>query len=52
MLDRNPSRTAEATAAIRACHLRYDSPLVFADPYAVQLTSPWWRAVANNPVFY
>ena len=52
MLDRNPSRTAEATAAIRACHLRYDSPLVFADPYAAQLTSPWWRAVANNPVFY
>ena len=52
MLDRNHSRTAEATAAIRACHLRYDSPLVFADPYAAQLTSPWWRTVASNPVLY
>ena len=52
MLDLNHSRTAEATAAIRACHLRYDSPLVFADPYAAQLTSPWWRAVASNPVLH
>ncbi|MBK8958636.1 MAG: class I SAM-dependent methyltransferase [Proteobacteria bacterium] len=52
MLDRNHSRTAEATAAIRACHLRYDSPLVFADPYAAQLTSPLWRAVAGNPLLY
>ena len=52
MLDRNHSRTAEATAAIRACHLRYDTPLVFADPYAAQLTSPLWRAVASNPLLY
>ena len=52
MLDLNHSRTAEATAAIRACHLRYDSPLIFADPFAAQLTSPWWRAVASNPVLY
>jgi methyltransferase (TIGR00027 family) len=52
MLDRNHSRTAEATAAIRACHLRYDTPLVFADPYAAQLTSPLWRAVAGNPLLY
>ena len=52
MLDRNHSRTAEATAAIRACHLRYDSPLVFADPYAAQLTSPLWRAVASSPMLY
>ncbi len=52
MLHRNHSRTAEATAAIRACHLRYDTPLVFADPYAAQLTSPLWRAVACNPLLY
>lgn len=52
MLDRNHSRTAEATAAIRACHLRYDVPLVFADPYAAQLTSPLWRAVASSPLLY
>lgn len=52
MLDRNHSRTAEATAAIRACHLRYDTPLVFADTYAAQLTSPLWRAVASNPLLY
>lgn len=52
MLDRNHSRTAEATAAIRACHLRYDTPLVFADPYAAQLTSPLWRVVAGNPLLY
>lgn len=52
MLDRNHSRTAEATAAIRACHLRYDTPLVFADPYAAQLTSPLWRAVASTPLLY
>jgi len=52
MLDRNHSRTAEATAAIRACHLRYDAPLVFSDPYAAQLTSPLWRAVAGSPLLY
>lgn len=52
MLDRNHSRTAEATAAIRACHLRYDQPLVFEDAFAEHLTSPLWRAVACNPLLY
>ncbi len=52
MLDLNHSRTAEATAAIRACHVRYDSPLVFDDPFAAQLTSPRWRAIAGNPLLY
>lgn len=52
MLARHHSRTAEATAAIRACHLRYDAPLVFVDPYAAQLTSRWWRTVARYPVLY
>ena len=52
MRDHNHSRTAEATAAIRACHLRYDSPLVFSDPFAEHLTSPWWRTVASNPLLY
>ena len=52
MLDRNHSRTAEATAAIRACHLRYDQPLVFADPWAEHLTSPLWRTVAATPLMH
>ena len=48
MLDRNHSRTAEATAAIRACHLRHDRPLVFEDPWAEHFTSPLWRTVARS----
>ncbi|MBX9607332.1 MAG: SAM-dependent methyltransferase [Gammaproteobacteria bacterium] len=48
MLDRNHSRTAEATAAIRACHLRHDRPLVFEDPWAEHFTSRLWRTVARS----
>ena len=47
MLSGTHSRTAEVTAAIRAFHFRFDEPHVFVDPYAVQLTSPWWRLVCR-----
>jgi methyltransferase (TIGR00027 family) len=43
--------TAEATAAIRAMHLLYDQPVVFNDPYALQLTSPALRQVCQNRFF-
>ena len=43
--------TAEATAAIRAMHLLYDQPVVFNDPYALQLTSPALRRVCQNRLF-
>ena len=36
-------------AAIRASHLLYDRPHIFADPYAVELTSPVWRMVCRSP---
>ena len=42
------SRTAEATAAIRAGHLLYDAPVLFEDPFALQLTSPLWRTVCRH----
>ncbi len=38
------SQTAEATAAIRAVHfLHGNRPLVFEDPFAIELLSPEWR---------
>ncbi len=40
--------TAEAVAAIRAMHFLYDQPVVFNDPYALQLTSPALRRVCQN----
>jgi methyltransferase (TIGR00027 family) len=46
------SRTAEATAAIRAGHLLYDAPHVFVDPFALDLTSPVWRTVCRYPLLY
>ena len=52
MLTRSHSRTAEATAAIRACHLRHDHPVLFADPYAQALTSPVWRRVCDSRVLH
>lgn len=40
------SKTAEITAAIRAAHfLHGDRPLVFEDPFAIELVSPEWRDV-------
>lgn len=43
--------TAEATAAMRAAHLLYHQPVVFNDPYALQLTSPALRRVCQNRFF-
>jgi methyltransferase (TIGR00027 family) len=43
--------TAETTAAIRAMHLLYDQPVVFNDPYALQLTNPALCRVCQNRFF-
>jgi methyltransferase (TIGR00027 family) len=43
--------TAEATAAMRAAHLLYHEPVVFNDPYALQLTSFALRRVCQNRLF-
>jgi methyltransferase (TIGR00027 family) len=40
--------TAEATAAMRAAHFLYHRPVVFNDPYALQLTSPALRRICQN----
>ena len=45
------SSTAEATAAMRAAHFLYHQPVVFKDPYALQLTSPALRRVCQNRFF-
>jgi methyltransferase (TIGR00027 family) len=37
------SKTAEVVATARAYHLLYQDPVVFEDPYAIQLTSLTWR---------
>jgi methyltransferase (TIGR00027 family) len=47
-----PSRTAEFTAAVRAAHLLYDRPLLFEDPFAVQLTSATWRVICENRLLH
>lgn len=52
MRPRRHSRTAEATAAIRASHLLYDHPHIFADPYAVELTSALWRTLCRHPLLH
>ncbi|MBL4866916.1 MAG: class I SAM-dependent methyltransferase [Pseudomonadales bacterium] len=42
------SRTAEGAAAVRASHLLKDSPIVFADHFALPLSAfPWQKAVSN-----
>jgi methyltransferase (TIGR00027 family) len=43
--------TAEATAAMRAAHSLYHQPVVFNDPYALQLTSPALRRVCQSRFF-
>ena len=48
---RQRNSTAEATAAMRAMHLLYHQPVVFNDPYALQLTSPALRRVCRNRSF-
>ena len=43
--------TAEATATMRAVHFLYHQPVVFNDPYALQLTSPALRRACQNRFF-
>jgi len=46
------SKTAEAVAAVRAAHRRYESPVVFDDPYALALTSPGWRRIVGSRLLH
>jgi O-methyltransferase involved in polyketide biosynthesis len=40
--------TAEATAAMRAAQILYHQPVVFNDPFALQLTSSALRRACQN----
>jgi len=51
MKNERMSSTAEATAAMRAAHFLYHQPVIFNDPYALQLTSPSLRRVLQNRFF-
>lgn len=46
------SRTAEAAAAVRAGHLLYDDPVIFADPFAIRLTSVVWRLIGSSRILH
>lgn len=46
------SKTADIAAAVRAAHLLHDHPVVFDDPYALELTSPMWRTVCNSRLLH
>jgi methyltransferase (TIGR00027 family) len=52
MKAKQPSRTADAVAAVRAAHLLHDRPIVFEDPFAIDLTSLPWRMVAKSRLLY
>ncbi len=43
---------AEAAAAVRAAHRIYEESAIFDDPYALKLTSPGWRFIAQNHFLY
>ncbi len=47
MLIALPDRAAELAAAFRAAHYRDERPLIFADPFALRLASPGWRAICR-----
>ncbi|MHB1328233.1 MAG: class I SAM-dependent methyltransferase [Gemmatimonadales bacterium] len=47
MLTALPDRAAEMAAAFRAAHYRDERPLIFADPFALRLASPGWRAICR-----
>jgi len=51
MKHKQRNSTAEAVAAMRAAHLLHHQPVVFNDPYALQLTSPALRRVCQNRFF-
>jgi methyltransferase (TIGR00027 family) len=50
MKGKNHSRTAESAAALRAAHLLENGPIVFDDPFAIEMTSPRLRRIVKNPV--
>lgn len=39
---------AAAAAAVRAAHRIHEQSVIFDDPYAIHLTSPKWRFIAQN----
>jgi methyltransferase (TIGR00027 family) len=48
MKTKNHSRTAESAAALRAAHLLGNGPIVFDDPFAIEMTSPRMRWILKN----
>lgn len=48
MRSHQQSKTADGAAAIRASHRLYDRPIVFDDPFALDLTSAGWRRICEN----
>ncbi len=46
------SRTAEVVAAIRAAHRSYEKPVLFDDPFAIEMTSPPWRLACRSRFLY
>ena len=52
MKTRRASKTADVVAAVRAAHLLYDTPIIFRDPYAIDLTSRTWRILARHRLAY
>lgn len=52
MQSQRSSRNAQAVAAIRAAHRRYDSPLIYDDPCAYRLCGPGWRSVLRFRVLH
>ncbi len=52
MTQKQQSKTADITAGLRAVHFCYDHPLIFEDPYALQLTSNFWRFLIQHRILY
>ncbi len=46
------SRTAEGAAAVRAAHHLYAEPVIFDDPFAIELTSATWRRICQSRVLH
>ena len=51
MQNKRMSSTADFVAAMRAMHLLHHQPVIFNDPYALQLTSPALRRVCQKRFF-
>ncbi len=46
------SKTADAAAATRAAHRLYGRPIVFDDPFALDLTSTGWRRICESKLLH